>query len=352
MCMIAGYNGTKRAAPILIEMLRKQEGMNAGCFTGIATLHEGKIHYRKLAGNLDRLLAETDAMELPGNIGIIHSRTPNGVPVDSWAHPFTCEKDGVVRTAMVLNGMNGCCQERNDQQYPVILEKIKKAGYPLKSGVEFQEKPTHLKHPWDGQKVYQKTDCLAQLISMKILEEGMMPADAMEKTVSELSGENVVLMLSDTTPDVISWCRMNFPMYVGLTDHGVCMASAPIAFADRTEHYTLLPALSTGTVTKENFTVKKFANPPFTVAPITPKVWHDAYEKISAEIQKGNNHFSKVVTALFEEADANQSNTVTWAVLSDLHRQGKMEMVKELLPGVREGLQKTKFNYIWKDECK
>ncbi len=349
MCMIAGYNGTKRAAPILIEMLRKEEGMNAGCFTGIATLHEGKIHYRKLAGNLDRFLAETDAMDLPGNIGIIHSRTPNGVPVDSWAHPFTCEQDGAVRTALILNGMNGCCNELNMKQYPAILETIKKAGYPLKSGVEMDEQPTHLKHPWDGKRVYQKTDCLAQLISMKILEDGMVPAEAMEKTANELCGENVVLMLSDTAPDIISWCRMNFPMYVGIADHGVCMASAPIALADHTEHYTLLPALSAGTVTKEGFTVKRIADPPFTVAPITPKVWHDAYEKISAEIQKGGNHFSKIVTALFEEADATQSNTVTWAVLSDLQRQGKIEIEKCLVPGVRDDLFRTQFHYVWKD---
>ena len=176
MCMMAGYNGTKRAAPILIEMLRKEEGINAGCFTGIATLHEGKIYYRKLAGNLDRLLAETDAMDLPGSIGIIHSRTPNGVPVDSWAHPFTCEQDGRVRTALMLNGMNGCCNELNLKQYPTVLKKIKEAGYPLKSEADIP-KDRILKHPKDGNKVYQKTDCLAQLASMRILEEGGVTTD-------------------------------------------------------------------------------------------------------------------------------------------------------------------------------
>ena len=76
MCNIAGYIGTKQAAPILIEMIRAQEGLNAGFYTGIATLHEGRIHYRKLVGNLDDLLSKTDAASLPGNIGIIHSRTP------------------------------------------------------------------------------------------------------------------------------------------------------------------------------------------------------------------------------------------------------------------------------------
>lgn len=345
MCMIAGYNGTKRAAPILIEMLRKMEGMNAGCFTGIATLHEGKIHYRKLVGNLDRLLEETDCLDLPGNIGIIHSRTPNGVPVDSWAHPFTCEQEGRVRTALILNGMNGCCDEKNKAQYPLILETIKKAGYPLKSGVKLDEQPTHLKHPWDGERVYQKTDCLAQLASMKILEEGMDPAEALEKSIRELPGENMVLMLSDTVPDRISWCRMNFPMYVGLTEHGVCMASAPLAFADHTEHYTLLPALSKGTVTKEGFTVTPFVNPPFAVAPITPEIWHGAREVILEQIEKENYHFSKQVNALFHGEEAPQNNAVTWAVLSDLNRQGKIEIKKVLMPGVREDLSRTVFEY-------
>ncbi len=349
MCMIAGYNGTKQAAPILIEMLRSSEGMNAGCFTGIATLHEGKIHYRKLAGNLDHLLAETDAMELPGTIGIIHSRTPGGAPLDSWAHPFTCEKDGILHTAMVLNGQNGCCQEMNDRQFTPALEKIKQAGYPLKSGVALAEQPALMNHPWDGKKIYQKTDCHTQLISMKILEEGMTPADAMAKTATELSGENVLLMLSDTAPDIISWCRMNFPLYAGLIDHGICIASAPIAFAEYTEHYTCLPPLSAGTVTRDHFTVKPIADPPFTVAPITPTIWHDAREVIIKKIKQKDCHFNKEVTALFEKADCAQANAVTWAVLSDLHRQGKIEIEKVLKPGVRDDLFRTTFNYLWKE---
>ena len=56
MCNIAGYIGARPAAPILIEMLRAQEGLNAGFYTGIATLHEGVIHYRKVVGNLSDLL--------------------------------------------------------------------------------------------------------------------------------------------------------------------------------------------------------------------------------------------------------------------------------------------------------
>ena len=76
MCTIAGYNGTKPAAPILIDMMRKLEGLDSGFYTGIATIHEGKIYHAKVAGDLDRLLETTDAANLPGTIGFIHSRTP------------------------------------------------------------------------------------------------------------------------------------------------------------------------------------------------------------------------------------------------------------------------------------
>lgn len=42
MCNIAGYIGEQQAAPILIEMIREQEGLDAGFYTGIATIHEVK----------------------------------------------------------------------------------------------------------------------------------------------------------------------------------------------------------------------------------------------------------------------------------------------------------------------
>ncbi len=347
MCIIAGYNGTKRAAPLIIEMLRKTEGIDAGCYTGIATLHEGKIHYRKLAGNLDRLLAETDAMDLPGNIGIIHSRTPGNPATDSWAHPFTHEKDGEVLTALIANGINGCCNEQNHTEIPPKIRELLAAGYPLKSGITAEPNP---KHPetHDGKYLYHKTDIVAQNVSRKILEEGLSPSEAMEKSYEEITGENVALMLSVTAPEDIHWCRLNFPMFVGFADHGVCMATVPLAFADHTERYHLLPALSTGTVTKDGFTVKKMPNPPFTVAPITPKVWHAAYERISTQIQKGSREFGVTFVDEFDSADCTEKNAVTWAVLSELHRQGKLEMEKELLPGIREDLLKTRFNYIWK----
>ena len=46
MCNIAGYIGDKSAAPILIEMMKKQEGFGGGFYTGLS-IHDGKrLHFQ------------------------------------------------------------------------------------------------------------------------------------------------------------------------------------------------------------------------------------------------------------------------------------------------------------------
>ncbi len=346
MCIIAGYNGTKRAAPLIIEMLRKTEGIDAGCYTGIATLHEGKIHYRKLAGNLDRLLAETDCLDLPGNIGIIHSRTPGGHNGDNWAHPFTYEKDDKTKLALVFNGIGGCCK-KTPQNLPGKIREFLSSGYELKSRGIYDGKEKHLVQCDDDGNMYHLGDIIAQNIAKKVFEEKMTVTDAAAKSYEELDGEHIGLLLSVTDPEVINYCRMNFPMFVGFADHGACLATVPLAFADHTERYHLLPALSTGTVTKDGFTVKKMPNPLFTVAPITPKVLHTAWEKVPDYMERGERPFFPAFIDAFEKADCTERNAVSWMLLTEYYKQGKLDFEKELLPGVRDGLFRTSFRYVW-----
>ena len=88
MCNIAGYVGERRAAPVLLEMLRRQQDFDGGMCAGIATIHEGRLYYRKIVGDVDALIKHTDALYLPGNIGIAHTR-PGGTPSGYvLAHPF------------------------------------------------------------------------------------------------------------------------------------------------------------------------------------------------------------------------------------------------------------------------
>ena len=93
MCTIAAYNGDKAAFPILVEMMEAMQGFNSGFFTGIATIDDGKLYYQKVVGDLSRLLKIVNAENMPGKIGIIHSRT-NADGTVNRAHPFVGFKDG------------------------------------------------------------------------------------------------------------------------------------------------------------------------------------------------------------------------------------------------------------------
>ena len=52
MCNIAGYTGNRQAAPILIDMMRREEGYWGGYYTGIATIDNGRVYHAKVVGDV------------------------------------------------------------------------------------------------------------------------------------------------------------------------------------------------------------------------------------------------------------------------------------------------------------
>ena len=78
MCMIAGYIGHRPAGPILLDMLRRQEAINGGFYTGIGTCDGEAFHVRKVVGSAAALEESTNLESLRGTIGIGHSRTDEG----------------------------------------------------------------------------------------------------------------------------------------------------------------------------------------------------------------------------------------------------------------------------------
>ena len=249
-----------------------------------------------------------------------------------------------MKTALVANGVEGCCKERRSIQAPAAIARVTEAGYELKSLVPFDHKENHIPQLTPDGMMTHNCDLICQNISMKVLN-GSDTVTALCDSYRELSFEQIGLLLSVTEPEAISYIRLNMPMFVGMTENATYLATAPMAFADVTLDAQLLPALSAGKITRGGFSCKKMPDPPFTVAPITPQVWNAAYERIVEKLKKGERGFSTSYLELFPEADCTPKNAVMWAVLSDLHRQGKLEIIPEYLPGVRDDLLKTKFNY-------
>jgi len=335
MCNIAGYAGDRPAAPILIDMLRREEGWNAGYYTGIATIHDGKIHYAKLTGNLNDLISSTNAANLPGNIGVIHSRTASGGG-DEWSHPFIGEANGEELLAYVANGSRGCFTPRAAEA-TALAGKLEASGFRFRSR---ENNPIGLYPALPDGGAAHMSDVMAQLIARNIIH-GDEPSAAMDSAFCEMPSEIVGLLLSLAKPDCIAWSRINMPMFVGFSAHGAYLASTPQAFPADAGEPTLLPANSGGYICADRFTAAPYKNPPGRVAPITPQISSAAYHQIELCLKKAPHtmpQLKKQIEPFFDPADCLPSAALTYAILYDLQRSGRLQVTIENQPGMREGL--------------
>lgn len=342
MCNIAGYvgNGKKEAASILLEMLRAQEGYAGGYYTGIATIHEGKIYYAKLTGDVQRLIDETAAASLPGHIGIIHSRSKSGGG-DEWAHPFVGGHGGVAEIAYVANGSIGCFKPRAEE-FNGTAQKLFDDGYDLPSRVTIEAK--NYNHLRDGT-VAHMSDVMCQLI-LRNIDLGQAETEAMESAFCEMPSEIVGLLLSLAHSDRIFWSRINMPMFVAPCAHGQYLASSPTAMPDDARKPILLPAGSTGFVSCLGWRPSRFALAPATVAPVDETLRDQAYATILEVLSDGETHslsdLTKAIQPHFALADCAPRTAVVYEILYALKKQGRLCEETRRVPGAFEQLDAPK----------
>ena len=338
MCNIAGYVGTKQAAPILIEMMKKQEGFDSGFYTGISTIHEGKIYCAKVIGDVDTLVKTTNAASLPGTIGFIHGRTPGGRMEDSaeWAHPFTTVRNGEIESAFIENGCVRFFKPRNDE-YIAIAERVKADGYELKTEVYCPEASYRLSN---GNKIHY-CDVLCQLITQKI-DQGMDPVTAIAEANCEMPTETVGLYLTKKEPEGIVWGRISFPMHVSYSSHGMYMGTAPISFPEDAGEPQLLPPFASGVVRKDKVEIVPFKKQPATIAPLDTVTLHKLYEVIYQELQKEEGttvpEIGKLILTMFEPADLPPVGAAIYRIMYDINRKEGINITEERKPGRLEGL--------------
>lgn len=333
MCNITGYVGEKAAAPMLFEMIKKQEGFAGGYYTGIATIHNGEIHYRKLTGDAKRLLENTDAASLPGNIGIIHSRSKSGGG-DSWAHPFVGIRDGKITEAYVANGVAGnfaVC----DDEYTRLIKELEKEGYKFTSS--------------DGNSVHM-SDVMCQLIERNIVR-GLSPQNAIENAFCTMPNEIVGLLLSLSEPDKIFFGRINMPMMLSFSEHGAYLATTAMAFPkDRGEIITL-PANSSGYVTKSSFFTKPFEKEVAKVGGINEEIFSGAKEIVLKTVKKPCvfGEIKKALNHLFENCDCAPNALLGYEVIRALYENGEIEIIKNMVEGAAENLKAPQFKIKLKE---
>ncbi|MBU6228528.1 MAG: glutamine--fructose-6-phosphate transaminase (isomerizing) [Cyanobacteria bacterium REEB459] len=130
MCGIVGYIGTRAAADILMEGLRKLEyrGYDSA---GIATVLEGEILCIRAKGKLQNLQDKLDGVDNPARLGIGHTRwATHGKPEEYNAHPHL---DNHGRVAVVQNGII--------ENYRDLRETLKQQGHRFISDTDTEVVP-------------------------------------------------------------------------------------------------------------------------------------------------------------------------------------------------------------------
>lgn len=346
MCNIAGYVGSKQAAPILIEMLRRQETLDGGLSTGIATIHNGIIYHAKVIGGVDELLKNTEALKFPGSIGIIHSRPDNNYV--EYAHPFVSHSG---KSAAVSNG-NMC----SDENLKLIRNSIAqflniRVGIKFKSAMEMNA--SSYPQLRDG-KYVAYGEVFAETVENCVTVGAMSVEKAMADASSKLFADVVNVLINTDNPENIYVTRISRPMNILTLPGESYISTSQFGFSNLPglDNIKTLPQMASCVVTKNGFTV---CDAPITggnVTDYTAEEYEHIKEQIRIQLQKESSSMDTMgggIITVDRSPDKLRPNVkLVYDILWDFYREGilKTKQGKFLLPWTLDTIAPRTFFYI------
>ena len=206
MCGIIGVIGTRQAAPLVLESLRRLEyrGYDSA---GIATLVNGHIERRRAPGKLGNLAAVLDKTPLSGTTGIGHTRwATHGAPTEGNAHPH-----GTSRVSIVHNGII--------ENHAELRAELEAAGQQFSSETD--------------------TETVAQLVDLH-LKQGMAPVEAAGAALRRLEGAYALAMVFAGHPELMVGACHGAPLAVGFGEEEMFLGSDALALAPLTRRIAFL----------------------------------------------------------------------------------------------------------------
>jgi glucosamine--fructose-6-phosphate aminotransferase (isomerizing) len=206
VCGIVGYVGSKEAAPLLLDGLKRLEyrGYDSA---GIATLCNGHFTIHRSAGKLSTLVDKLAGSASPGSVGIGHTRwATHGRPTEENAHPHTDCKGQVVA---VHNGIFENFAERKAE--------LKSRGHRFTSETDTEVFAHEVEEAFAGDLF-----------------------EAVRAAAKNLSGAYAVLASSSAEPGVLVTARSGPPIAVGLGENENWVASDPVALVPWTRDVVFL----------------------------------------------------------------------------------------------------------------
>ena len=176
---------------------------------GLATVDKSQVHVKKDAGTIDQVHAVLNLDDLPGGLGIGHTRwATHGAPYKVNAHPHV-DCNGEI--AVIHNGII--------ENFADLKAELELAGHVFKSKTD--------------------TEVVSHLIEEK-MKQGMSLTEAFREAANRLEGSYALAAISSKEPDKIVCARKESPLVLGVGDKGVYLASDIPAFLPLTNKAVII----------------------------------------------------------------------------------------------------------------
>jgi hypothetical protein len=309
-------------------MLEKQEGLAGGYYTGIATIAEGRLHYRKVVGDVATLRAQTDAVTLPGPIGIAHSRTPSGGGVE-WSHPFI---DCASQMAYVAQGSRGFFSERVGLRD--AGDELVGRGHTLRSAC--REKVGAYPVLAGGACVH-ISDILCHVIEDTLATCGDR-VEAMRQAYMRWPGEIVGMTIHQSEPERIVVACVNQPLVIGRDESATYLASVGLALPPSIRWRMPVPPNVATAVRRDGVEIRPFdlcAEPVDTNCPFAEA------ESIILDVLKRNpgatwGKLYGATKSLWPDGHLTLNTPMAYGILERLCRSDRVRLETIRVPGMVE----------------
>ena len=241
MCGIFGcVLKEENAAPLIHSSLKRLEYRGYDS-VGIATISDGKLFIKKDSGKIDEVHKIVNLDDMPGSIGIGHTRwATHGAPLKVNSHPHVdCEGE----IAVVHNGII--------ENFMELRSELQNLGHTFVSKTD--------------------TEVMPHLIEETLKQNpNLTLQQAVLASLKRIEGSYAFAIISTREPNKIICARNESPLVLGINGKGVFCASDIPAFLEVTNKAVMINNGELVILTADGYEIRKISdNSPVTRDPIT-----------------------------------------------------------------------------------
>ncbi|MBS7633836.1 glutamine--fructose-6-phosphate transaminase (isomerizing) [Candidatus Bathyarchaeota archaeon] len=239
MCGIFGcILKDQNAAPVIHTALKRLEYRGYDS-VGEATVHDGKLYIKKDQGKIDEVHLTRNLDDLPGNLGIGHTRwATHGAPLEVNAHPHS---DCSGQIAVAHNGIV--------ENFAELKAELENRGHVFRSKTD--------------------TEVIVHLIEDVLKNNPALSlTEAVLESARKLDGSYSIAVISAKEPDKIVCARKESPLVIGIGENAIYCASDIPAFLPLTNKAVIVDDGELVAISLKGWEIRKISDG----APVTREI--------------------------------------------------------------------------------